>query len=167
MDCGWFTGFSYRDSDLHACVGDSSERWRRAEPARCLHPSDTTNYNNALGDATINVLKATPTVTWANPADITYGTDLSGTQLNATFTWVVNGSTVTVTGTATYTPASGTVLNAGAGQNLHVGFTPTDTTNYNNTSGDATINVLKANTDRQLDEPSGHCLRHGAERYAT
>ena len=106
-------------------------------------PTNTTNYNTASKDVTINVQKATPTVNWDNPADITYGTTLSGTQLNATFTWVVDGSPVTVAGTPTYTPAAGTLLNAGAGQNLHVSFAPTNTTNYNPASGDATINVLK------------------------
>ena len=104
-------------------------------------PTDTTNYYTATKTVQINVLKATPTVTWANPADITYGTALSGTQLNATFTWVVNGSTVTVPGTATYTPLGGTVLNAGNNQNLHVYLTPADTTNYNGISKDVKINV--------------------------
>src|SRR5262249_31574470 len=87
-------------------------------------PTDTTNYSNAAKDVTINVLKATPTVTWANPADITYGTGLDATQLNATFSWVVNGSSVAVAGAATYNPTSGTVLNAGNGLNLTVNFTP-------------------------------------------
>jgi hypothetical protein len=32
---------------------------------------------------TFTVNKATPIITWSNPADITYGTALSGTQLNA------------------------------------------------------------------------------------
>jgi len=104
-------------------------------------PTDTTNHNNASRDVTINVLKATPTVNWTNPANIVYGTALSGTQLNATFTWIVNGSSVTVAGTPTYTPPSGTILLPGAGQTLHVAFAPTDTTNYNNASKDVTINV--------------------------
>jgi hypothetical protein len=107
-------------------------------------PTDTTHYSDASADVTINVLKATPTVTWANPADITYGTALSGAQLNATFTWIVDGSPVSVPGTATYTPAAGTVPNAGAGQTLHVAFAPTNTTNYNSASKDVTIDVLKA-----------------------
>jgi hypothetical protein len=105
-------------------------------------PSDTTDFNSVNGTTVdINVLKATPTVNWSNPADIVAGTALSGTQLNATFTWVVNGSPVTVDGTATYTPPSGTVLPTGAGQELSVAFTPTNTTDYNNASGDVTINV--------------------------
>ena len=47
---------------------------------------------------------ATPTVTWAAPAAITYGTALSATQLDAT---------ASVPGTFTYTPAAGTILGAG------------------------------------------------------
>ena len=35
-------------------------------------------------DITINVMKATPIITWSNPADIIYGTALNSTQLNAT-----------------------------------------------------------------------------------
>jgi PKD repeat protein len=82
--------------------------------------------------ATINVQKATPTITWSNPADITYGTALSSAQLNAV---------ASVPGTYTYTPAAGTVLNAGT-QTLHVDFIPTDTANYNTASMDVTINVI-------------------------
>jgi hypothetical protein len=104
-------------------------------------PTDTANYNPATASVNINVQKATPTVNWSNPADIVYGTALSGTQLDAMFNWVVNGLSVTVDGTATYTPPSGTVLPAGADQDLNVVFTPTDTTNYNNASKDVTINV--------------------------
>jgi uncharacterized repeat protein (TIGR01451 family) len=82
-----------------------------------------------------NIGKGTPVINWSNPADIIYGTALSATQLNAT---------ANVPGTFTYTPASGTVLSSGNGQNLHADFTPTDTTNYNNTSKDVSINVLTA-----------------------
>ena len=46
-------------------------------------PTDTTDYTTATATATINVLQATPTITWANPANIVYGTALSGTQLDA------------------------------------------------------------------------------------
>jgi hypothetical protein len=98
-------------------------------------PTDTANYNSATKDVSINVLKATPTITWNNPADITYGTALSGTQLNAT---------ASVAGVFTYTPASGVVLNAGNAQTLSTNFVPTDTSNYNNASKNVSINVLKA-----------------------
>ena len=93
----------------------------------------SSNYTLTYVGANLTITKATPTITWGNPADITYGTTLSGTQLNAT----------SVPGTFVYTPASGVVMNAGNGQNLHAAFTPTDTTNYNTASKDVTINVLK------------------------
>ena len=68
-------------------------------------PADTTNYNSVNNTTVrINVLKATPVVTWSNPANIVYGTPLSATQLNAT---------ANLPGTFVYTPPAGTVLNAG------------------------------------------------------
>src|SRR5438046_3707419 len=82
-------------------------------------PADTANYNGASKDVTINVLKATPVITWATPAAIMYPTALSATQLNAT---------ADVAGGFVYTPASGTVLGA-ASQALKADFTPTDTAN--------------------------------------
>ena len=84
-------------------------------------PTDTVNYTTASKDVSIKINKVTSTITWANPAGITYGTALGATQLNAT---------ASVPGTFVYTPAAGTVLNAGT-QTLHVDFTPTDTVNYN------------------------------------
>src|ERR1019366_5193182 len=85
---------------------------------------------------TQTVNQATPTVTWSNPADIIYGTALSGTQLNAT---------ASVPGTFTYTPAAGTVLNVGSGQTLSVHFVPNDTTDYSIPSDKTVlINVTKA-----------------------
>ena len=97
-------------------------------------PADTANYNITSKDVTINVMKATPTITWNSPAGIIYGKALNSNQLNAT---------ASVNGTFVYTPASGTALSAGT-QTLHVDFTPADTANYNITSKDVTINVLKA-----------------------
>ncbi|NTV12475.1 MAG: VCBS repeat-containing protein, partial [Desulfobulbaceae bacterium] len=87
-------------------------------------PTDTANYNNpAAKTVLLTVVKATPVLSWATPAAISYGTALSGTQLNA--------SAGGVDGSFVYTPAAGTVLNAGSGQILSVTFTPTDTANYN------------------------------------
>src|SRR6185295_5743818 len=74
-------------------------------------------------------------ITWTTPADITYGTALSATQLNAT---------ANVAGTFNYTPASGLVLAAGAAQTLSVTFTPADIANYTTASTSVAINVLKA-----------------------
>jgi Bacterial Ig-like domain (group 3)/FG-GAP-like repeat/Abnormal spindle-like microcephaly-assoc'd, ASPM-SPD-2-Hydin len=97
-------------------------------------PTNTTDYNNATGNVTLTINKATPTVTWATPAAITYGTALSATQLDAT---------ASTAGAFVYTPASGTVPGAGA-QNLSVAFTPTDTTDYNNATGNVSLTVNKA-----------------------
>jgi hypothetical protein len=104
--------------------------------------------------------KTTPTITWVNPADITYGTALGTTQLNAT---------ASVAGTFTYTPAAGTVLNAGNGQTLHVDFVPSDTTLYNNASKDVTINVLKADPGCSISGYSGMYdgYAHGATGSCT
>ena len=107
-------------------------------------PTDTTDYNTASDSVTINVDKATPIVTWASPADITYGTALSAAQLDAAAAWTVGGVNGPVAGSFTYTPAAGTVLNAGTGQTLSVTFTPTDTTDYNTATHSVTINVDKA-----------------------
>src|SRR4030095_3296031 len=96
-------------------------------------PTDTANYNTASKTVNINVLKGTPVITWANPADITYPTLLSGTQLNAT---------ADVAGSLASTPAAGTKLTAGPGQALKVDFTPADA-NYNAATKTVSINVLK------------------------
>lgn len=76
----------------------------------------------------------TPVITWATPADITYPTALSQTQLNAT---------ASVAGTFTYNPPAGTVLAAGAGQTLTATFTPTSPS-YNTVSTTRLLNVLQA-----------------------
>ena len=91
-------------------------------------------------------LKALLQLHWNNPADIIYGTALNSTQLNATAScnWKL------VTGTFTYTPASGTVLSAGT-QTLHVDFTPDDTANYNKASKDVTINVTESYSYNYLE----------------
>jgi hypothetical protein len=59
-------------------------------------------------------------ISWATPPAITYGAPLAAAQLN--------GSN-TVAGAFVYSPAAGTVLNAGL-QTLSVTFTPTDTVHY-------------------------------------
>ena len=81
------------------------------------------------------VVQATPVITWANPADIIYGTALDASQLDAS---------ASVPGTFTYTPADGSVLNASAGQTLSVTFTPSDTLYYKTVTQTASINVLQA-----------------------
>jgi len=98
-------------------------------------PTDVNNYNTAILSVQINVLRAVPIITWANPADIVYGTPLGATQLDAT---------ASIPGTFVYTPASGTILNAGPNQNLTVTFSPNDSANYAHSTLTVQINVIKA-----------------------
>src|SRR3989475_11128732 len=98
-------------------------------------PADAANYTTATQSVAIAVTKATSVITWSTPADVSYGTTLSATQLNAT---------ANVPGSFVYTPATGTVLNAGTGQALKADFTPTNTSNYNTASKTVSINVKKA-----------------------
>ena len=108
-------------------------------------PTDTTDYTAATVAATINVAQATPTISWSSPANIVYGTALSGTQLDAT---------ANVPGTFAYTPALGTVLTAGNGQTLSVTFTPADTTDYTAATAVATINVAQATPTISWSNPA-------------
>lgn len=93
------------------------------------------------------VSPTTPTITWAQPSAISYGTTLSGV-LNATAT---DGSTA-VAGTFAYsaTPQGGsagsvttsTVLGAGS-YVLSISFTPTDSTTYTTATGSVSLTVNK------------------------
>jgi hypothetical protein len=85
---------------------------------------------------TVNVIKVTPTITWVNPADITYRMALTySDQLNA----IAN-----VPGSLTYDPPVETFLGVGNGRILHVDFVPADQATYNTASKDVFINVARA-----------------------
>jgi hypothetical protein len=83
----------------------------------------------------LHVNKATPVISWNNPAPIEYATPLTATQLNAR----VYGPPSCVAGPLTYSPAAGTVLTLGPGptpQNfypwtLSATFAPADVANCN------------------------------------
>jgi sugar lactone lactonase YvrE len=84
-------------------------------------PTDTSNYGSGgTITNTVVVSKAAPVITWTNPAAITYGTELSATQLNASSS---------VAGTFVYDPASGTILNGGT-STLTAVFSASDSANY-------------------------------------
>ncbi|QVW34012.1 putative Ig domain-containing protein [Geobacter sulfurreducens] len=98
-------------------------------------PADAVNYTTATRSVSITVnTKQTPSISWATPGAITYGTALGGTQLNAT---------ASVPGTFVYTPAAGTVLNAGT-RTLSVVFTPSDPNAYTSASATVSLTVDKA-----------------------
>ena len=119
-------------------------------------PADTANYNGGTATNTITIVKATPTVSWNNPANIVYGAALGGAQLNAT---------ASVDGTFAYSPAADAQLNAGNGQTLSVIFTPTDAGNYNTQTGSVSINVLKASVT--LSTSGGTFTYDGAPHGST
>jgi hypothetical protein len=76
----------------------------------------------------------TPSITWTTPAAIQYGAALSSVQLDAT---------ATAPGTFTYSPAAGTVLQAGS-QKLTATFTPSDTTTYSTATATVQLTVNQA-----------------------
>jgi len=116
-----------------------------AQPLQVLFAPTSANYHAATATVYINVLPAGVVITWSNPLDITYGTALSGTQLNAT---------ANVPGTFTYTPPAGTILNAGDAQPLQARFTPEDTANYTEATRTVYINVRKANPVITWSDPA-------------
>ena len=69
---------------LHAGGGDGAGRGQQQTLTVTFTPTDTADYNGATATRDVKVQKATPVITWATPADITYGTALSATQLDAT-----------------------------------------------------------------------------------
>jgi uncharacterized repeat protein (TIGR03803 family) len=92
-------------------------------------------YAAAQVSQSLIVNKITPEVTWNSPSDIVFGTALGSQQLNASSS---------IAGSFSYSPASGTVLDAGENQTLSVTFTPTDANNYNSATKQVTLNVAKA-----------------------
>ncbi len=90
-----------------------------------------TNYT-----ATALTLVSVGQISWAAPADITYGTALGGGQLNAV-------TTPSIAGSFAYQPAAGTVLDSGAGRVLTATFTPSNP-GYTTASWQTMIGVLKA-----------------------
>ena len=94
-------------------------------------PNDAAEFTTGTASVTLAVNKATPVITWPNPAAITYGTALSAAQLDAS---------APTPGVFTYTPVAGTVL-GGLSHALSVSFAPTDTTDYLPATGANTVFV--------------------------
>ena len=83
--------------------------------------------------------QTTPTITCNNPENITYGTALNTSQLNAS-AWL---GLELLPGTFTYDPLDGTVLGVGT-HTLNISFVPLDLLNFTNTSQIIAINITKA-----------------------
>ena len=103
------------------------------------------NYVAASATQTTTAVKLTPTLTWATPAPITYGTLLSGIQLDATATY----NNVPLPGSFVYTPKAGKVLNAG-NQTLSVIFTPAQPAHYATATDSVTLVVNPQSTSTQI-----------------
>jgi hypothetical protein len=95
-----------------------------------------TKWTSAVNATVSSSGLITPTITWSNPASITFGTALSGAQLNAT---------ANVPGSFAYSPAAGTMLSVGT-HTLSTTFTPTDTTHYTTSTKSVSITVTSGGT---------------------
>jgi hypothetical protein len=91
---------------------------------------------------TLVIGQATPTLTWADPGNITVGDPLGAAQHDA----VASFDGMPLPGVLTYSPPAGTVLPAGNGQTLMVSFTPTDETDFKMVTSSVAINVLPQST---------------------
>jgi hypothetical protein len=94
-------------------------------------PETTAIYTANFASLTV------PAITWPAPAAITFGSALSGVQLDAT---------AGVPGTFTYSPAAGTVLPVGSNETLSVIFTPSDTVHYTTANASTAITVNPASS---------------------
>ena len=125
-------------------------------PSAIFTPADATNFSMAKAAVSLTVGRATPSITWPEPSDITYGDALSAAQLNAT---------ASVPGTFAYTPAAGEMLTAGT-QTLSVTFTPTDLADYTTAQASVTLNVTGA-TATVLTWPAPAEITYGTPLSAT
>jgi probable HAF family extracellular repeat protein len=78
------------------------------------------------------IVKATPSIAWAAPAAIVFGSALGPAQLNAS---------ASVPGAFVYTPPAGTVLGVGNNQTLSATFTPADGADYTDVTATVPITV--------------------------
>ena len=90
------------------------------------------NFSNNVSGTDNVIFQQPPAIKWPTPANIVYGTPLSGTQLDATST---------VAGAFSYSPAAGTVLSVGQ-HTLTATFSPADTTDYTTSSATVTLTVI-------------------------
>jgi hypothetical protein len=86
------------------------------------------------------IFQQQPTITWATPAPIVYGTPLSALQLDASST---------LAGAFTYTPGAGTVLTTGQ-HPLTAMFAPSDSTDYTPGTASVTQTVVAATPQVQV-----------------
>jgi len=96
-------------------------------------------FDGGVEVVTVVLTKETPTLTWATPSSIRYGTPLGGVQLNATASSIYKPR---VPGTFDYSPPAGTVLPAGFNP-ITVRFTGSNPASYHPVEKTVLINVTK------------------------
>jgi hypothetical protein len=122
----------------------------RSVPFKRVHPANTPvglyrtsvpdnwvsspNYKIVWRDEGYEIRQATPKLTWQAPTSLEHGAPLGDGQLRAS---------ADLPGTYIYSPAEGTILNAGT-HTLTVEFTPTDTHNYTTANATVTVTVNAA-----------------------
>jgi hypothetical protein len=142
------TGVAMSPVDVTALLVYSNNINAGSATAQATWAGDT-NHTGNTGSGGFTINKANQTINWSNPAPIVYSTALSSTQLNATVQGVPGGS---APGGLIYTPASGTVLNAGNGQTLAVDAAATS--NYYAAHKEVTIDVNKSVLTITADDKS-------------
>ena len=118
-------------------------------------PADSANYTTAQATVAVTVAKAACAIQWATPDPITYGTQLSDTQLCAV---------APVSGTFEYNPGLGAVLAAGQ-HRLSAVFTPADTLTYSSSHSSVSLTVAKATP--AVTWPTPQPIAHGVALSAT
>jgi hypothetical protein len=98
------------------------------------------NFSSNVTASDEAIFQQTPLITWAAPASIPYGVALGAAQLDARST---------VPGTFAYSPAAGTVLDAGQ-HTLQASFTPANSTDYLPATATVSLAVLPATTSVTL-----------------
>ena len=152
---GISTGFNYSYSGISGTsYGPTSTAPTNAGNYAVTATVTSASYTGSATQ-TFTIAKATPTITWAAPASIAYGTGLSATQLNAS---------ASVAGNFAYTPATGTVLSAGA-RTLQAVFTPTDTANYNTATASVSLQVTTTSLPIPLLAPPNLTYDGSAKAY--
>jgi hypothetical protein len=103
-----------------------------ATPGKLTATVSSPNFSNNVTASDSVIFQQAPTIMWATPAPIVYGTALSATQLDASSA---------LPGSFTYSPAAGTVLTVGQ-HTLTATFTPNDTTDYTPATATVTLTVI-------------------------
>ena len=119
-----------------------------------LHADGHDRLHHGNHNRLVDGNQATPTITWATPAAITYGTALSGTQLNATGQRAGNFGLYACRGNGADRRTTDPLgdLYADRHDRLHHG------------DGNRALTVNQATPTITWADAGGHHLRHGAER---